>query len=151
MPQTTALRAHLRELQRYLSMMEREISPADIADEADIVQLKPSADPVFGGLLMRIKKRTPYEWRGYLLVPRRGGALETWTRVKPNETTPIGRIVWPEAAWGFRPQGLPSDPWMAGGEPPRKKPGQEEERPAAESETGARDDDHRRIDRRGDR
>lgn len=137
------LLAHIRELQRQISQLEEVVNPDGQGHvQADVVQLKPSADPVFGGLLMRVKKRTPYEIRGYLLIPRRGGSMETWTRVKPHEATPIGQIIWPEAAWGFRMHGWPADPWMHSADPPRKQPAREEQ---------PRDADDRGIHSGGDR
>ena len=99
----------VRALQRYLNLVESTFGdgepgqrPEDLETitPGDIVQLKPSADATFGGLLMRVKKLDPI--RGYLLVPRRGGSLESWTRVKPCEVGKVGALRWPEAAWGFR-------------------------------------------------
>ncbi len=99
----------IRALQRYINLIEATYGegtpgpqPEDLETIApgDIVQLKPSADPTFGGLLLRVRKVEPI--RGYLLIPRRGGSLETWMRVKPCEIGKIGALRWPEAEWGFR-------------------------------------------------
>jgi hypothetical protein len=97
--------AEVRELRRCVNFIEETFGSAptdqlEAIQPGDIVQLKPSADRVFGGLLLRVKKVDPI--RGYLLIPRRGGSLETWTRCKACEVDRIGGLRWPEAAWGFR-------------------------------------------------
>jgi hypothetical protein len=107
---------------------------------------------------MRVKKRTPYEIRGYLLLPRRGGSIESWTRVHPDEVTYVGNLAWPEAQFGFhqydhvfnRPEIQTTywdkddadarDYWSRKSTPPRKRPARED----------AEDADNSRIDRSGD-
>ena len=143
MSRKEALWAHICALRTQLHQLEQELFPdGQDQDGADVVQLKPNADPAFGGLLMRVKKRTPYELRGYLLLPRRGGSMETWTRVKHDEVTPVGHLAWPEAQYGFRqyehvytPQMAARDAksdadirdyWARTSSPPRKRPARQE-------------------------
>lgn len=71
----------------------------------DVVQLKPSADRAWGGLLLRVKQLDPV--RGYLLIPHRGGCREAWVRLKACEFSRIGALQYEEAAWGFRPFSVP--------------------------------------------
>lgn len=111
--------AEIRTLQRFLELIARawpetpsfskepQCEDLDPINVGDVVQLRPSADEVFGGLLLRVRKLNPI--RGYLLLPRRGGALEAWTKVKPCEVGRIGALRWPEAEWGFKD--LAFKPW----------------------------------------
>jgi len=66
----------------------------------DIVQIRPSADPTFGGLVFRVGRLDDYV-HGYLLVPHRGGCKEAWLRYKPCEVGKLGTLRWPEAEWGL--------------------------------------------------
>jgi hypothetical protein len=66
-----------------------ELSPGDVA------QIRPFADSTFGGMLAVITKAEPYELRGYLLRPHRGGCRQAWLRLKHCELTRVGRAVWP--------------------------------------------------------
>ena len=70
-------------------------------DSREIVQLKSTADPVFGGLLLRVKEWLPDAVRGYLLVAHRGGCREAWWTAKHCQIEPIGRLKSPEAEFGF--------------------------------------------------
>lgn len=154
MPQKEALRAHLLALRHDLLLIEQELQlHGQESDEIDIVQLKPSADPAFGGLLMRVKKRTPFELRGYLLLPRRGGGVDTWTRVKPGEVTPVGKLIWPEAKHGFRPHDHCNPLLLAEVDASIRawamRPNGTIQRKPSQSEASL--DDDRRIDRSGDR
>ncbi len=69
----------------------------------DVVQLKPDADPVFGGMLLRVTRTNAHRIEGYLLTPHRGGCRDAWYRFPPSCVSQIGRLLYPEAAWGFRP------------------------------------------------
>jgi len=153
MSRDPALLAHLRELQHHLILLEQEINGSTgPIEQAQVVQLKPSADPAYGGLLMRVTQRTPYEIRGYLLLPRRGGSRETWTRLAPHDVTPIGRIVYPEAEYGFAPYAHcnpEAEAISAAVEAEIQKFWGRKRRKPPQQET--RDDDHRRINCGGDR
>jgi hypothetical protein len=72
-----------------------DLSPGDIA------QIRPFADREFGGMLAVITKAEPYELRGYLLRPHRGGCRGAWLRLKHCELTRIGRAVWPATTTDF--------------------------------------------------
>lgn len=104
---------HIRTLRAHLALLERTLSsPApggevdqrliDPATPGDLVQIAPSADPVFGGPVARVTQTTPSGVRGYLLVPHRGGAREAWQSFKQAVIERVGRVKWPEAEWGFR-------------------------------------------------
>jgi hypothetical protein len=82
------------------AILRRELSPAPAAPAEDIgagdvVQTRPFADPTFGGMLAVITAAGPYELRGYLLRPHRGGCRDAWLKLKHCEVERIGR--------GFRP------------------------------------------------
>lgn len=100
------LRAHLAVLERTLESRppggEPDLRLVDPATPGDLVQIAPSADPVFGGLVARVTQTTPSGVRGYLLVPHRGGAREAWQTFKQAVIERVGRVKWPEAEWGFR-------------------------------------------------
>jgi hypothetical protein len=90
------------------AILRRELSPApptssaeaDI-DAGDVVQIRPFADQTFGGMLLVVTKAGPYELRGYLLRPHRGGCREAWMRLKHCEVERIGRGLWPSAEAPF--------------------------------------------------
>jgi len=72
-------------------------------DEAAVIaQLKPDADPVFGGMLLRITQTRNEGVRGYFLVPHRGGCREAWWRAHHADIWRIGRLAVPEPPWAFR-------------------------------------------------
>jgi hypothetical protein len=73
------------------------ILPADEPDlsRGDIAQIRPFANPNFGGMLTLITKVEPYELRGYLLRPHRGGCRDAWLRLKHCELQRVGRLTWP--------------------------------------------------------
>jgi hypothetical protein len=78
-----------------------EHSTAHIPDEfaevapADLVQIRPSADPVFGGMLVAVTRADSAQVRGYLLRPHRGGCREAWLRLNHCEVERVGRMAWP--------------------------------------------------------
>jgi len=97
-PEAHALRAILR----------RELSPAPPTSSADaaigagdVVQIRPFADQTFGGMLAVITQAAPYELRGYLLRPHRGGCRDAWLKLKHCEVERIGRGFWPADAAQF--------------------------------------------------
>ena len=101
--------ADFERLRRYVDLMDDAftngipVPPVTMATEmrAEIVQLKSTADPIFGGLLLRVKKRLPDAVRGYLMVAHRGGCREAWWTAKHCQIEPIGRLKSPEAEFGF--------------------------------------------------
>jgi hypothetical protein len=93
------IRAHLDILEA-----SSQAGPTSIAT-GDVVQLKPDADPTFGGTLLRVTRATTWHIEGYLLVPHRGGQPEAWRRFPPSSLSTIGALIYPESAWGFRPYG----------------------------------------------
>lgn len=99
------LRAHLAILERALAHEtahgEIETASVDPVMPGDLVQIRPSADPVLGGLVMRVTKAIGKEVKGYLLVPHRGGHAEMWQTYSQGEVVRIGRVKWSEAEWGF--------------------------------------------------
>lgn len=99
------LRAHLAILERALSHEaehgELETEKLDPVVTGGIVQIRPSADPILGGLMMRVTKSRGNEVKGYLLVPHRGGHAEMWQTYTQAEVVRIGRVKWGEAEWGF--------------------------------------------------
>jgi hypothetical protein len=68
---------------------------------SDVVQLKPSADRVWGGALLRVKRIRGQQVSGYLLTPHRGGNREAWYEARLCEVTGIGRVPYPECRWKF--------------------------------------------------
>lgn len=102
------LRAHLAILERSLAHDtahgEIETETIDPVMVGDLVQIRPSADPVLGGLMMRITKANGKEVKGYILVPHRGGHAEMWQTYTQAEVVRIGRVKWSEAEWGFSPE-----------------------------------------------
>ena len=107
-------RAEFRALREYIDVLariERPESQCQLAREhlevitpCDLVQLRPSADPRFGGLIMRATKVNDVGVYGYLLVPWRSGSRCTWRCLQPAQLARVGRVRWPEAEWGFTPQ-----------------------------------------------
>lgn len=67
----------------------------------DLVQLLPSTDHVFGGMLFRVCKSSAYGVKGFLLVPHRGGCREAWHSYTPGQVRKIGHLHWPESEFGF--------------------------------------------------
>lgn len=103
---------HLRVLRAHLAILERALAhdaaEGELETEAidpvvagDIVQIRPSADPVLGGLMLRVTKCIDHQIKGYLLVPYRGGHAEMWHTFHQGEVRRIGRVKWQEAEWGF--------------------------------------------------
>ena len=95
-------------LKKYVNLIEETMidgsgtQSVETPSAAEIVQLKTSADPVFGGLLLRVKQRLRDSVRGYLLVAHRGGCREAWHTAKTCEINSIGQLTWPEADFNFR-------------------------------------------------
>ena len=102
------LRAHLAIAERALTgaAAAAAIEPENLEPVAagDLVQIRPSADPVFGGLIFRVMKTAAHILRGYVLVPYRGGHAETWQTWKPSDVEKVGRVLRPEAEWGYSQQ-----------------------------------------------
>jgi hypothetical protein len=61
----------------------------------DVVQIRPSADRTFGGMLAAVTKAEPYELRAYALRPHRGGCAEAWLKLNHCDVERIGRMLWP--------------------------------------------------------
>jgi hypothetical protein len=85
-----------------------ELSPAPPTDEpapdiaaGDVVQIRPFADHAFGGMLAMVMKAEPYQLRGYLLRPHRGGCREAWLRLHYCDVERIGRSFWPADSTDF--------------------------------------------------
>lgn len=127
---------HIRVLIQHLAVLERTlVSPAappavepeqiELATEGDLVQLRSTADPVFGGLMLRVTQSRTLGVRGYLLVPHRGGCRDAWHRLKHCEYERVGRVRWPEAEWGFRTAGTGPRArlWSDDGNPQKRPPG----------------------------
>jgi hypothetical protein len=152
MPGDPKLLAHLQEIQHHLNALEHEIRGVTQAIERPhLVQLKPSADPAYGGLLLRVTQRSAFEVRGYLLLPRRGGSRETWLRCAPHDVTPIGRMVYPEAEYGFRAMDHVNQEALAALEESINKWAQSRRRRKPPQQEEARNVDDGRIHRSGDR
>ena len=106
-------RAEFRALREYIDVLARVDRPEsryelaredlDTITPCDVVQLRPSAAPRFGGLMMRVTKVNDAGVYGYLLVPWRSGGMVTWRCLQPAQLARIGRVKWPEAEWGFTP------------------------------------------------
>lgn len=107
--QIRTLIEHLRVLEHTLlspaAPAAIELEHVELATEGDLVQLRSTADPVFGGLVLRVTQSRTLGVRGYLLVPHRGGCRDAWQRLKHCEYERVGRVRWPEAEWGFRTAG----------------------------------------------
>lgn len=101
--------ADFHTLRKYVDLIEDAVTNDQVpaldeipqADSRLIVQLKSTADPVFGGLLLRVKEWLPDAVRGYLLVAHRGGCRQAWWTAKHCQIEPIGRLKSPEAEFGF--------------------------------------------------
>lgn len=99
-----------RDLKRFLDLLEIAYDQAEPKVQGekvetiaagDIVQIRPSADSAFGGLVFRVGKFDGWKLQGYFLVPHRGGYQEAWQQFKPCEVGKIGTLKWPEAEWGL--------------------------------------------------
>jgi hypothetical protein len=101
--ETTALRALLQRESAQLGTRS-QAEPAEYSDLAagDVAQIRPFADEAFGGMLVQITATTPYELRGFLLRPHRGGCREAWLRLKPCQLERIGRVYWPDPEFARR-------------------------------------------------
>ena len=79
-----------------LDAPEKDIRPGDL------VQIRPEADPIMGGMVVRVTKATPDAIRGYMLRPHRGGSQQAWSTLHYSDVQKAGRLFWPEAEWGMR-------------------------------------------------
>jgi hypothetical protein len=92
------------------ALLAREASaapPVDATDfqelaAGDVAQIRPFADAAFGGMLYQVCQVTPYELRGFLLRPHRGGCREAWLRLKHCQLERIGRVFWPDPEFARR-------------------------------------------------
>lgn len=93
----------LAELRAWLDRRESESSSAgDTLQPGDLAQIKPAADKVFGGMVIRVTRVLPGKVEGYLLRPHRCGVKIGWHHHTAPELDRVGRIVHPEAKWGFQ-------------------------------------------------
>lgn len=92
----------LLELRAHLDRLQDGIDAGDELTPGDLVQLKPAADRVYGGMIMRVTRVLANRVDGYLLRPHRCGVRIAWHHRTPPEVTRLGRVVYPEADWGFR-------------------------------------------------
>ena len=79
--------------------------PRDFQELApgDLVQIRPSADRTFGGMVAAITRAEPYQLRAYVLRPHRGGCAEAWLSLKHCEVERIGPMLWrPASAFALR-------------------------------------------------
>lgn len=86
-------------LERALQLLAAMAKPAELettVQPGDIAQIYPTSDPDFGGLCVRITRASPYEVRGYLLMPHRGGCQEAWYRFHQRDLLRIGRAAFPD-------------------------------------------------------
>jgi len=90
---TAALRALLTELE---SQAPRAGEDCDDLKPGDVAQIRPYACKAFGGMLVVITRAEPYELRGSLLRPHRGGCREAWLSLKHCELERVGRPHWPD-------------------------------------------------------
>ena len=102
-----------RVLRNLLARAEVIPSPALPFMPGDIVQIQPLADQTFGGMLVEVCQASPYELRGFLLRPHRGGCRQAWLRLKPVEVERIGRTYWPDPEFARRCEWkTPACTWM---------------------------------------
>jgi hypothetical protein len=109
---------HIHALKLQLSMLESSLhTPQEVQQEDpgnfSLVQLHPTADKVWGGMLLRGKRVRSGRIEGYLLRPHRGDHREAWYSARLCEVTPLAAIPFPEPAWGFRDWAI---------DPPTKRP-----------------------------
>jgi len=72
-------------------------------EPGELVQLKPTADDVLGGTLLRVEQSDRTTLRGYLLCAHRGGGREAWWRAHQCDVDKVGRLKWPESEFSLRP------------------------------------------------
>ena len=83
----------LSTLQAIIAREQARPDPAAI-DAGDIVQIRPSADRVFGGMLVSVMKADAFTLRGYLLRPHRGACREAWLKLNPCEVLRVGPALY---------------------------------------------------------
>lgn len=81
-----------------------QAEPAEFTDLApsDIAQIRPLSDAAFGGMLVQIAHAEPYDLRGFLLRPHRGGCREAQLRLKHCQLERVGRVYWPDPEFARR-------------------------------------------------
>jgi len=77
---------------RGLLHRERARTAARHLAAGDVAQIRPQADPLFGGMLFATTQVHGDRIRGYLLRPHRGGCHEAWLTLKPTDLQRIGRM-----------------------------------------------------------
>jgi hypothetical protein len=79
--------------------------PAPEPDElhaGDVAQIRPFAHRTFEGMLFCVGAASPYEVKGYLLRPHRGGCREAWLTFNHHELERVGRTWWPDPEFARR-------------------------------------------------
>jgi hypothetical protein len=92
-------------LRALLARESTAATPADYFQDlaaGDIAQIRPLADATFGGMLFQVATAGPYELRGFLLRPHRGGCRDAWIRLKHCQLERIGRTWWPDPEFARR-------------------------------------------------
>jgi hypothetical protein len=86
------------------AILSREAAPTSTGELAagDVVQIRPTADRTFGGMLALVQQATPHQVRAILLRPHRGGCREAWLRLSPPEVARIGAAAVQHPAFGRR-------------------------------------------------
>jgi len=86
------------------ALLTREDVDAGAEDfrPGDVVQLRPHACRTFGGMLAVVCQASPYELRGFLLTPHRGGCRDAWLRWRAGDLDLIGRTTWPDPEFAHR-------------------------------------------------
>ena len=89
------------------ALLSREATTAAGIDTAeltagDIAQVRPLTDRTFGGLLFFVTQVLPYQVRGYLLRPHRGGCREAWLSFHHGDLERVGRPAFPAPEFARR-------------------------------------------------
>ena len=89
------------------ALLSREATDAAGIDTAelssgDIAQIRPLSDRTLGGLLFFVTQALPYQVRGYLLRPHRGGCREAWLSFHHGDLERIGRPYFPAPEFSRR-------------------------------------------------
>lgn len=76
------------------AILAREAAPPTEGPDAiapgDVVEIRPTADRTYGGMLALITQAKPHQVRAILLRPHRGGCREAWLTLSPPEVAKIG-------------------------------------------------------------
>ena len=94
------IRLQLRQLEDELGFQEAD--PAALIAPGDLVQIRPYASEVFGGMLFHVCRVRPSRIDGYLLRPHRGACREAWHHYSPPELLRVGRAVFPQPPFALR-------------------------------------------------